>query len=143
MSEAATETGIALFVLLLGGYALIANRLDQASIGPAVFFVLAGLLLGPDVLGVLHIDIESSTIRQLAELTLALVLFTDASTIDLDMPQEWMDPVIWLLADDLETEYPVNDARLAGKIERKAQEAKQILDYWDTEGTSLFMQPDL
>ena len=78
-----TEAGIAVFVLLLAGYALIANRLDQASIGPAVFFVLVGLLLGPDVLGVLNIDIESSTIRELAELTLALVLFTDASTIDL------------------------------------------------------------
>ena len=49
-----------------------------------MFFVLAGLLLGPDVLGVLHIDLELSTIRQLAELTLALVLFTDASTVDLD-----------------------------------------------------------
>ncbi len=84
MSEAATESGIALFVLLLAGYALIANRLDQASIGPAVFFVLLGLLLGPDVLGVLRIDIESSTIRELASLTLALVLFTDASTVDLD-----------------------------------------------------------
>ncbi len=79
----ATETGIALFVLLLAGYALIANRLDQSSIGPAVFFVLLGLLLGPDVLGLLRIDVESSTIRDLAELTLALVLFTDASTVGL------------------------------------------------------------
>jgi NhaP-type Na+/H+ or K+/H+ antiporter len=70
-------------VLLLAGYALVANRLDQASIGPAVFFVLLGLLLGPDALGLLPIDIESSTVRELAELTLALVLFTDASTIDL------------------------------------------------------------
>lgn len=66
-----------------------------------------------------------------------------ASNDALDMPQEWLDPVIWLLADDLETEYPVNDPRLALKIERKAAEAKQILDYWDTEGTSIFMQPDL
>jgi hypothetical protein len=65
-----------------------------------------------------------------------------SSNDDLDMPQEWLDPVIWLLADDLETEYPVNDPRLALKIERKAADAKQILDYWDTEGTSLFMQPD-
>ena len=48
-----------------------------------MFFVLLGLLLGPDVLGLLRIDIESSTIRELAELTLALVLFTDASTVDL------------------------------------------------------------
>jgi hypothetical protein len=59
------------------------------------------------------------------------------------MPQEWLDPVIWMLADDLETEYPVNDARLAAKIERKAIEAKQVLDYWDTENASLYMQPDI
>jgi hypothetical protein len=66
----------------------------------------------------------------------------DASTDDLDMPQEWLDPVIWMLADDLETEYPVNDPRLAAKIERKAIEAKQILDYWDTESASIYMQPE-
>jgi hypothetical protein len=66
----------------------------------------------------------------------------DSSADSLDMPQEWLDAVIWLLADDLETEYPVNDARLAAKIERKAIESKQMLDYWDTETTSLFMQPD-
>ena len=77
------ETGVAAFALILAGYALIANRLDQASIGPAVFFVVLGLLLGPDALGLLRIDIESSTVRELAELTLALVLFTDASTVDL------------------------------------------------------------
>jgi hypothetical protein len=65
-----------------------------------------------------------------------------ASNDDLDMPQEWLDPVIWLLADDLETEYPVNDPRLALKIERKAADAKQVLDYWDTETSSIFMQPD-
>jgi hypothetical protein len=67
----------------------------------------------------------------------------DASNDDLDMPQEWLDPVIWMLADDLETEYPVNDPRLAAKIERKAEQARQMLDYWDTEGSSLFMQPDI
>ncbi len=66
----------------------------------------------------------------------------DSSVDSLDMPQEWLDPVIWLLADDLETEYPVNDQRLANKIERKAQEAKQMLDYYDTEMTSVLMQPD-
>jgi hypothetical protein len=60
----------------------------------------------------------------------------DSSADSLDMPQEWLDAVIWLLADDLETEYPVNDARLANKIERKAMEAKQVLDYFDTESTS-------
>jgi hypothetical protein len=64
------------------------------------------------------------------------------SSDNLDMPQEWLDPVIWMLADDLETEYPVNDSRLANKIGAKAAEGKQTLDYWDTETSSLFMQPD-
>ena len=64
------------------------------------------------------------------------------STDSLDMPQEWMDPIIWMLADDLETEYPVNDPRLALKIERKAAEAKMMLDNWDTEDASLYIQPD-
>ena len=77
------ETGIAAFALLLAGYALIANRLDKLSIGPALAFVVVGLVLGPVVLDVLPVDIESSTVRHLAEVTLALVLFTDASTVDL------------------------------------------------------------
>lgn len=75
------ETGVALFALLLAGYALIANRLDRLSIGPAFAFVVVGLALGPAVLDVLPVGIESSTVRQLAEITLALVLFTDASTV--------------------------------------------------------------
>lgn len=61
---------------------------------------------------------------------------------DLDMPQEWLDAVIWLLADDLETEYPINDARLAVKVERKAREARDLLKAWDTEPASLFLQPE-
>lgn len=77
------ESGLAVFALLLAGYALVANRLDQASIGPALFFVLVGIVLGPNVLGVLHLNVDSSTIQQLAQLTLALVLFTDASSVDL------------------------------------------------------------
>jgi NhaP-type Na+/H+ or K+/H+ antiporter len=77
------ETGIAAFALLLAGYALIANRLDKLSIGPALTFVVVGLVLGPAVLDMLPVDVESSTVRHLAEITLALVLFTDASTVDL------------------------------------------------------------
>jgi NhaP-type Na+/H+ or K+/H+ antiporter len=77
------ELGIAAFALLVAGYALIANRLDRLSIGPALAFVTVGFILGPVVLGVLPLDIESSTVRHLAEVTLALVLFTDASTVDL------------------------------------------------------------
>ena len=75
------ETGVAAFALILAGYALIANRLDALSIGPALAFVVVGLVLGPAVLDVLPVGIETTTARQLAEVTLALVLFTDASTV--------------------------------------------------------------
>jgi sodium/hydrogen antiporter len=77
------EIGVAAFALILAVYALVANRLDKLSIGPALAFVAVGLVLGPVVLDVLHVDVESSTVRHLAEVTLALVLFTDASTVDI------------------------------------------------------------
>lgn len=61
---------------------------------------------------------------------------------DIDMPQEWLDAIVWLLADDLETQYPVNDPRLAVKIERKAAEAKGMMKAWDTESASIYLQPE-
>lgn len=64
------------------------------------------------------------------------------STDALDMPQEWTDPLIWMLADDLEVEYPCNDARLAMKVSAKAAEGKALLSNWDTESTSIYVQPD-
>lgn len=62
---------------------------------------------------------------------------------DADMPQEWLQALVWNLANELETEYPVNDSRLAQKIERKAAQLFDSLKGWDTEPASLFMQPDL
>ena len=46
-------------------------------------FVTVGLLVGPEVLGEIDLDSSSGTVRTLAEATLALVLFCDASRIDL------------------------------------------------------------
>lgn len=65
-----------------------------------------------------------------------------ASTDNLDIPQEWLQGIIWALADDLETEYPVNDSRLAMKIERKAMDYLNKMRAWDTEMTSIYVQPD-
>jgi NhaP-type Na+/H+ or K+/H+ antiporter len=75
-------TGIALLTLILAGYALVANRLDRLSIGPALTFIAVGLVLGPTVLDVLPVAADTATVQHLAEVTLALVLFTDASTVD-------------------------------------------------------------
>ena len=46
-------------------------------------FVAAGIILGPEYLNVLDLDIDEGAVRVLAEATLVLVLFTDAIRIDL------------------------------------------------------------
>ncbi len=61
---------------------------------------------------------------------------------DLDMPQEWLDAIVWLLADDLETEYPVNDTRIAQKIERRAAQSLLALEAFDTELANVYMEPE-
>lgn len=48
-----------------------------------MFFIAAGVLLGEDGIGLLHLPLEGEQVHVLAEITLVLVLFTDASRIDL------------------------------------------------------------
>lgn len=47
-----------------------------------MLFTAVGLLLGPGVLGLLHIDVGNEALRVLAEATLVVVLFTDTSRMD-------------------------------------------------------------
>lgn len=60
-----------------------------------------------------------------------------------DVPQEWTEALAWNLASALETEYPVNDSRLANKIDQRAAGLFATLKAFDNEPASLFMQPDL
>jgi len=59
-----------------------------------------------------------------------------------DFPQEWLQAIIWNLADDLQTEYPVNDPRLSAKIETKAAMLLGQLRGFDQETSSIYLQPD-
>jgi NhaP-type Na+/H+ or K+/H+ antiporter len=65
-------------------YALISGRVDRSRISGPILFVLIGLLLGPAVLGALALDATIEDLRLLAEITLALVLFSDAANADID-----------------------------------------------------------
>src|SRR3954447_18000179 len=57
-------------------------------------FVAVGLLVGPAVLDGIDLESSSGTVRTLAEATLALVLFCDASRIDLgELRREFGVPV--------------------------------------------------
>ena len=66
---------------LVLAYALVSRRLSTSVISAAMFFLAGGLLIGPSGLGVLDVPVTSATIELLAEVTLALVLFSDASRI--------------------------------------------------------------
>ncbi|MFN8620291.1 MAG: cation:proton antiporter [Chloroflexota bacterium] len=72
---------LAVLALLIAGYALVAARLDVRSISPALAFVVIGWVASDEVTGLVSLDPGSEILRTLAELTLTLVLFTDASTI--------------------------------------------------------------
>jgi NhaP-type Na+/H+ or K+/H+ antiporter len=74
---------LAIVAVLVLGYAALSGRLERTVLTAPVLFVSAGLLVGSDGLGWLDLPIESSTVRTLAEATLTLVLFTDASRIDI------------------------------------------------------------
>ena len=69
--------------LALLGVAALSRRLAGTPVTPAMLFVAVGLLVGPEVLDGIDLSATSSTVRALAEATLALVLFCDASRIDL------------------------------------------------------------
>jgi len=65
----------------------------------------------------------------------------DALTNDPDFPQEWLDGLAWGLADDMALEYEVPPDRHA-RITTKAAQKLSALGLWDSEATSVFMQPD-
>ena len=77
------DWALAIVALTLLGVAAISRRLYGTPITPAMVFVAVGLLAGPKVLGEIDLESSSATVRALAEATLALVLFCDASRIDL------------------------------------------------------------
>jgi NhaP-type Na+/H+ or K+/H+ antiporter len=60
----------------------VSRRLTQLNVSGAMFFTTAGLLAGP-VLGLLDLHVEGEQVKLLAEITLTLVLFADASRISL------------------------------------------------------------
>src|SRR3954451_25318916 len=75
------EWALALVALALLGVATISRRLSGTPVTPAMLCVGFGLLAGPEVLDGINLETSSATVRVLAEATLALVLFCDASRI--------------------------------------------------------------
>ena len=72
-----------MFAVVVVLYTLVAGKLDRWWITGPMVFVAAGTILGPGVLGVFPVSLSDKAILTITELTLALLLFSDASTVRL------------------------------------------------------------
>lgn len=66
-------------------YSLIASRLERTPINGALVYLSCGLLLGPSVLGLVNVQVDGEVLKLLAELTLAVLLFSDSANANLDV----------------------------------------------------------
>jgi len=76
-------SGIVILTGVFVLYALVASRLERLSISGPMIFVLAGVLVGGRVTDRFHVSLTSEPVLLGVELTLALLLFADASTVRL------------------------------------------------------------
>ena len=68
---------------LFVAYALVSRRLDRWSVSGPLVFTAVGVLLGPPALGVIGGRFDEGAVELLAEATLVVLLFGDATRIDL------------------------------------------------------------
>ena len=75
------SAGIAILAMSVVLYAALAGKLGRWSITMPMVFVAVGLLLGPLGAGLLALSLEAESVKVITEITLALLLFADASTL--------------------------------------------------------------
>ena len=80
MSEYQILTIFAAFAFV---YSIVASRLERTPVNGALVYVAAGMLLGPQALGLVDLNVDGETISLLAEFALAICLFTDSSNANL------------------------------------------------------------
>jgi NhaP-type Na+/H+ or K+/H+ antiporter len=81
VSVAGMTWALATVAALLIAYAAVSRRLGPLNVSGAMFFTTAGLLVG--LPGLVDLDVHREQVKLLAEITLTLVLFADASRISL------------------------------------------------------------
>ncbi len=75
------EAGIGVLTIAVVLYAALASKLGRWSITMPMVFVAVGFLLGPLGVGLLALSPQTETVKVVTEITLALLLFADASTL--------------------------------------------------------------
>ncbi len=79
--------GLAIFAIFIVLYAALAQWLGRWSITGPMVFVAVGFALGPGGTGIFHSSPHAEGVKELTEITLALLLFADASTLNLRQVQ--------------------------------------------------------
>ncbi len=74
---------LAILVIFIFLYSITSGWLDRTPISGAMVFTAFGLVFGPLGLGLLSLRVDAELLRTLAELTLALLLFTEAANANL------------------------------------------------------------
>jgi sodium/hydrogen antiporter len=77
-----TETAFILTALVFG-YAVVSGLVKRWYIAPALIFVAFGIVLGPSGLGLMELDASTASFTILAQLALTVILFNQASALDL------------------------------------------------------------
>ena len=75
--------GATILLVITLTYGLLAGRLDRWSISAPMVFVAAGWALGPDGTGLLELSLDSEVVLTFTEITLAALLFADATSVPL------------------------------------------------------------
>jgi len=78
-----TETTFAVLALLVLAWAVTSDLLARLNITGPLVFAVAGYALGNSDWGPLSVDVEAESVHLTAELTLALLLFSDAARVNL------------------------------------------------------------
>ena len=81
MSEASGVGVVAAGFATLACWSLVSDRLGRWNITAPMAFVAAGLILANPPVSAIHVTLSSQGVRDVAEIALAVVLFSDASTV--------------------------------------------------------------
>src|ERR1041384_7067122 len=82
MGTDALLTGLAIIGIVIIVSALLSGLVDKSGLPQVAVFIFIGAALGPAGFGVFDMTLESPVLRVVAALSLTLVLFTDAVTLN-------------------------------------------------------------
>lgn len=83
LSTEAFVAALAIIGIVIVVSALLSGLIEKSGLPQVAVFLAIGAALGPAGLGVIHITLESETLRVVATLSLTLVLFTDAVALNI------------------------------------------------------------